>query len=368
MSDSTIQSAFGKERNGESYEFWSAECPDEAELETEKRSDERATPAWFIEKLHDAIRGLFDLDPCSGAESEPIAETRFTKEDNGLLKPWNGYGTLFINPPYSELPKWFKKIFREMGRSDSDSPDLALCLLPSYSSSSKAFQKYGTEASYLCLIKGRLTFGGQQRQAPFSSLLLVYGDLDESSELAQTLDEMGTLYSRAEIKHAQDNAQLGDLLTDGGGTVASSPASSGEPHQSLQIMDVSDRAPAVPQGTVELHQLAIGDELYIDFDSSTYGYPHDAPEESNVEILAGNSEHSPYEPPRGWDSITCYDNKSDTWIVISQNPDRLSEMRYSISTDGGRDWADVSVMKLYRLSANSTPAIDPYGEGTSYVC
>ena len=55
------------------------------------------TPKYII----DALGGPFDLDPCSH-ENPPykIANTIFTKEDNGLFQDWSKYKDVFINPPY----------------------------------------------------------------------------------------------------------------------------------------------------------------------------------------------------------------------------------------------------------------------------
>ena len=373
MSKSTLQTAFDPEQDEDSNaSTWSA---GEFEETIKNKSDERATPTWFVEMLHDAIGGLFDLDPCSGAEPEtdPIATTRFNKSDDGLSKSWQGYMRIFINPPYSDLPNWLRKIFVEISQKGPDSPELVLCLLPSYSSSSEAFQEYARAASYISLIKGRLTFQGQSKQAPFSSLLLVFGDLDEESELARVLDDKGTLYSRAEISTAQDNGELQKLLTDGGAAAVANPSASsqGPTTESLAtptIADVSLAAPAVPQGVIDLRRIAIGDELHVSFDDATYGFPSEAPSDARLEVLAGVSESNPHdEVPNGWDTLTTYSTPTDTWAVLSQNPDDISEMRCSLSVDS-RNWVDVSLTQLYRLTANKNLAINTYGKGTSYVC
>ena len=369
MSKGSIQSAFSPEQGTED-KAWSTDKFEEA---VEKESDERATPAWLIALLHAALGGLFSLDPCSGAEDTPIGSTRFTKETNGLRQSWLGYETIYVNPPYSDLASWLEKIVVEMSKSDPDSPGLILCLLPSYASSSEAFQNYAREASYISFIDGRLTFQGQDSQAPFSSLLVVFGDLDEESDLARALDDCGTLYSRTEIATAQENGDLQKLLTDGG-AVAMPPSSPSSTASTVSagslptIVDVSLAAPAVPQGAIDFREIGIGDELYLSFDEATFGFPSHFPEEARIEVLSGISDSNPDDhAPRGWDTLTGYDGTTDTWIAISQNPENLSEMRCSLTVNG-RDWVDTSILKMYRLTANSLPAIDTYGEGTSYVC
>ena len=62
-------------------------------------SDEWYTPRWLIDEL-----GPFDLDPCAPtADARPfeIAPRCYTKDDDGLLQPWEG--VVYMNPPYSRV-------------------------------------------------------------------------------------------------------------------------------------------------------------------------------------------------------------------------------------------------------------------------
>lgn len=69
-------------------------------------TDEWLTPFHIIESL-----GPFDLDPCSPADRPwDTAKKHYTKEDDGLLKPWKG--SVWCNPPYSCCKPWLDKCMR----------------------------------------------------------------------------------------------------------------------------------------------------------------------------------------------------------------------------------------------------------------
>ena len=55
-------------------------------------SDEYATPRWMVKRINKGTNGV-DLDPSSGAEKIPIADERYTIEDDGLANPW--FGTVY---------------------------------------------------------------------------------------------------------------------------------------------------------------------------------------------------------------------------------------------------------------------------------
>jgi len=97
------------------------------EKDYEDTVDARGTPESLIRELHKANGGLFTTDPCAGAEPRPIAEKRWTVEDNGLAQDWES--SIFVNPPYSEMDDWVDKILTEKQRSAIDYI-LLLCKSP----------------------------------------------------------------------------------------------------------------------------------------------------------------------------------------------------------------------------------------------
>lgn len=69
------------------------------------KNDEWLTPPYLTEAL-----GPFDLDPCSPVNRPwPTATSHFTKEDDGLSKPWVGF--VWCNPPYgAHTGTWLRKL------------------------------------------------------------------------------------------------------------------------------------------------------------------------------------------------------------------------------------------------------------------
>lgn len=88
-------------------------------------TDDRGTdPQWF-EAISQRFGG-FTLD-VAAASHNTKCERYYTREDDGLSKPW--VGRIWCNPPYSDCGAWVKKAWDEwthpMGR-----PDLIVMLLP----------------------------------------------------------------------------------------------------------------------------------------------------------------------------------------------------------------------------------------------
>lgn len=68
-------------------------------------SEDWLTPRWIIEAL-----GEFDLDPCTPPTMPwQTARSRFTKAEDGLLRPWAG--RVWLNPPYGhQTGDWLRKL------------------------------------------------------------------------------------------------------------------------------------------------------------------------------------------------------------------------------------------------------------------
>jgi hypothetical protein len=146
------------------------------QAEQDPANNEYATPPDLWRSLAEPVDG-FDVDPCSGAESTPIAPTRYTKEDDGLSKAW--HGDIFANIPWSSngdasaKEQWLRKIRNEANR---DAVDSIVVLIPS-DTSAGWFHEHILAAALICFYgPGRLSFQGADRNPSFGLIIAVYGD------------------------------------------------------------------------------------------------------------------------------------------------------------------------------------------------
>lgn len=166
----------------------------------EETSDEYATPPEIWRPLSRAVGG-FDLDPASGAESTPIADARFTKEDDGLSSAW--FGTVWLNPPFGDKSgtgegnreKWLRKARKEASRGDVD---LIVTLLP-VDTSTDWFHRHVVDANTICYLSRRPQFQGESVHTGFACMLVVYGD--PPGDLVDVLEGMGAVF-RGRQHHA----------------------------------------------------------------------------------------------------------------------------------------------------------------------
>lgn len=180
------QNSNADELEGESPQENSRSFTDDAHFSS--GNDERGTPQSLIRPLKRAIGG-FDLDAASGCEPEPIAPTRYTKEDDGLARPW--FGNVWLNPPYSDIAEWMEKAWKESLNPDVDS---ILVLVPNRTST-QWFHDHATKADYYVVLEGRLKYVHTDGSAPFPSAIFVYGDAPDA--VLGELASRGGLYQLA---------------------------------------------------------------------------------------------------------------------------------------------------------------------------
>ena len=175
---------------------------DDMSLFTSSETDEWATPPDFLRPLAEAVGG-FDLDAAAGAEESPIAEYVYTEDDDGLAQSW--FGTVWVNPPYSDMKKWTEKVISELHRDEVD----AILYLCKGDTSTNWWHAAVTEASAVGMIDSRLSFGGESNSAPFASHVFVFGDVNNT--VLDTLNRRGTVFT---TDHIHENTAQTKLVDD----------------------------------------------------------------------------------------------------------------------------------------------------------
>jgi hypothetical protein len=136
------------------------------------QSDEWLTPPEAL-----AAIGPFDLDPCACSEPRPwpTAKLHYTREDNGLMKPW--FGRVFCNPPYGGPPivgPWMRRMAAH---------GTGVALIFARTETDLFHETVWGKASGVLFLRGRLFFhrrdgGRAAANAGAPSCLVAYGSLD----------------------------------------------------------------------------------------------------------------------------------------------------------------------------------------------
>lgn len=150
-------------------------------------SPEHYTPTKVLKRVLDVF-GEIDLDPCSNAHGDDAhvpAATHFTRDDDGLAREWRG--RVYMNPPYGrEIDAWIEKLVaeHEAGRVTE-----AIALLPGRIDT----QWFDRLRGFLwCVIKGRLTFVGNDDPAPFPSVVFYLGE--RQTEFYDAFADIGVMH------------------------------------------------------------------------------------------------------------------------------------------------------------------------------
>lgn len=133
--------------------------------------DEWLTPPSIVEAL-----GPFDLDPCAPVVRPwDTAAKHYSREDDGLVQPWDD-ARVWLNPPFGrEAVKWLRKMV-EHGNG--------IALIPARTETAMFYECVWNVADALCFIKGRPHFHYVDgRRAPANSgapiCLVAYGFKNE---------------------------------------------------------------------------------------------------------------------------------------------------------------------------------------------
>jgi len=146
-------------------------------------NDEVATKPKLWRPLSRGIGG-FDLDPAAGCEPTPIADNRYTKEDDGLTQPW--YGTVWLNPPFSEKTPWYKRLVSQYWNGDVD----RAVALATVDPSADWFHDWFSTADVISFLDGRDWYMGNGNSPTFSTQVGVW---NPTEDVVTVLNRMGTV-------------------------------------------------------------------------------------------------------------------------------------------------------------------------------
>lgn len=133
-------------------------------------TDMWATPQDFFDVINKEFN--FTVDVCATAENTKCS-LFFTPEQDGLKQKWEGI--CYMNPPYGRsIGKWIQKAY-----NSSKEGAVVVGLLPARTDT-KWFHEYIYNKAEIRFIKGRLKFGGCKNSAPFPSMVVIWGRLDNN--------------------------------------------------------------------------------------------------------------------------------------------------------------------------------------------
>lgn len=157
-----------------------SDTADEQWWQTEE-NDEVATKPKLWRPLSRAVDG-FDLDPAAGCEPTPIADTRYTPEDDGLTSPW--FGTVWLNPPFSEKARWYRRFVDQYMNGDVDR---GVVVAPT-GTDADWFHDWFATADYIVFLDGR----GWFHQDGSENWTTMLGLWNPTPKLMKATDTLGT--------------------------------------------------------------------------------------------------------------------------------------------------------------------------------
>ena len=145
------------------------------------------TPPEIVEAVRDLFDGRIDLDPCSNSHEAPNvpARTLYTREDDGLSRPWSG--RVYLNPPYGKgIGPWIEKV-----REEYEAGRVTAAVVLVKAATDTRWFRVLSERYPRCEVAGRLRFSGCKNPAPFPSVLFYLGD--EVQRFADVFARFGVL-------------------------------------------------------------------------------------------------------------------------------------------------------------------------------
>lgn len=164
---------------------------------TSSKSDEYYTPSFIISAVRDTL-GYIELDPASSllANKVVMADKIYTKEEDGLVNPWNAE-TLFMNPPYSKVLK-FVTLFIQNYSSRNVKTGIVLVKTDN---STKWYDLLLNNCSAVCLVRKRIKFydpiNFSYNPPTFSSSIFYFGN--NMSKFYQNFSDIGNIVTPVKV-------------------------------------------------------------------------------------------------------------------------------------------------------------------------
>jgi site-specific DNA-methyltransferase (adenine-specific) len=131
-------------------------------LFTSKR-DVWSTPQSLFDRLNAEFG--FTIDVCATEENARV-RPYYSPEVNGLKQQWKG--TVWMNPPFSEIERWMKKAYL------SSLLGATVVALTPARVDTKWFFDFALRAEEIRFLQGRLRFGDARNSAPFPTCIAVF--------------------------------------------------------------------------------------------------------------------------------------------------------------------------------------------------
>lgn len=171
------------------------------------KKDNWVTPPELIDPINEYV-GI-DLDPCAGkypnGDITKHGETNYAlPEDDGLEKEW--FGTVFINPPFSEKRKWIMEATKRYATDDD--VDQIIVLTPDSTDTISWWHEYiKAYFRYSWFKEGRLNYIDPTTRekvtgVSFGSALSILGEIPP--DFLYWLKENGDIVQRFHVVYGGD--------------------------------------------------------------------------------------------------------------------------------------------------------------------
>jgi hypothetical protein len=161
---------------------------------TNTGNNEWYTPAEYVACVRKVL-GEIDCDPASTPLANEVVQARtfYTKEQNGLIRPWNG--RVFLNPPYSKtlITRFANKFHYEVL---SGSITEAIVLVHN-STDCQWWQTFAFYASAMCLTGHRIEYYAPDGADPNPQRGNTFFYLGENvKRFADVFSDLGTVWRK----------------------------------------------------------------------------------------------------------------------------------------------------------------------------